>query len=160
MNIAQLSSRPVIRAPRSCGLREAAILMRQHHVGALVVTGDAPDDGEVVGIVTDRDLVLKALAQGIGPDEAELADVMSDDFATIEQSADVQAALAVMRENGVRRLGVVDEDGSVVGFVAFDDLVTGFAAAFAGLAHVIETEREREVDENEDAEEPIDVTED
>lgn len=56
--------------------------MRQHHVGALVVTDDAPDHYRAIGIVTDRDLVLQAIAEGIAPDEATLSDVMTEGLVT------------------------------------------------------------------------------
>ena len=148
MNLERISSRPVVRAPSSCRLQEAAGLMRRHHVGALVVTDDAPDEGRVLGIVTDRDLVLKAIAEGIGPGEATLGDVMTEGLATVERGADVRAAMETMRTNGVRRLGVTDGDDVIVGFVSFDDLVTGLATEFTSLAGIIETEREREVEEN------------
>jgi CBS domain-containing protein len=151
MNLERISSRPVVCAPRSSSLQDAADLMRRHHVGALVVTNDAPDERLVLGIVTDRDLVLNAIAQGIGPGEATLADVMTEGLATVERSADVRAAMEAMSANGVRRLGVTDDDGIIVGFVSFDDLVTGLAAEFISLAGIIQTEREREVEENADA---------
>jgi CBS domain-containing protein len=151
MKLERISARPIVRAARSCRLQEAADLMRRHHVGALVVTDDPPDEHRVLGIVTDRDLVLKAMAEGIGPAEAMLSDVMTEGLATVERTADVRAAVETMRVNGVRRLGVTDDDGIVVGFVAFDDLLTGFAVEFASLAHIIEAEREREVEQELDA---------
>ncbi|HTT13536.1 MAG TPA: CBS domain-containing protein [Burkholderiaceae bacterium] len=150
MNLDQISSRAVVRAERSCRLQHAAGLMRKHHVGALVVTDDPPNEGEVVGIVTDRDLVVKALAEGIGPGEATLSDVMTDGLATVERDADVRQAIEVMRENGVRRLGVVDDEGVVVGFVSFDDVLAGIAEEIATLAGVLKSEREREVEDNPD----------
>ena len=64
MTVGQIRSRDIVRAPRSCSLLEAVVLMRQHHVGALLVTDDAPNEKQVVGIVTDRDLVLPRSAPG------------------------------------------------------------------------------------------------
>ncbi|HUL62996.1 MAG TPA: CBS domain-containing protein [Burkholderiaceae bacterium] len=147
MNLEQISSSPVVRAPRSCRLQQAAELMRAHHVGSLVVTDDAPNEERIVGFVTDRDLVLKAVAEGIGPADAMLADIMVEGLLTVARDADVGVAVETMRENGVRRLGVVDEDGVVIGFVSFDDVLAGVAEEIAGLAAILESEREREVEE-------------
>jgi len=148
MNLEQISSRTIVRAPRSCRLREAAEMMRRHHVGALIVTDDEPHDGNAIGIVTDRDLVLQAMAEGIGPDEATLADVMTEGLATIEQGAEIQAAIKTMRDNGVRRLGVKADGGALVGVVAFDDLVAALAAQFTYLAGIIQNERAREIEQS------------
>jgi CBS domain-containing protein len=152
MNLEQISSRPVIRAPRSSSLRQAALLMRRHHVGALVVTDDPPQQRSVVGFVTDRDLVLQAAAEGIGPDDATLADVMTEGLVTIERGAGAHAAMEAMRQNGVRRLGVTDDNGVVVGIVSFDDLVAAVAVELASLAGVIESEREREAQQDDSGE--------
>ena len=147
MKLERISSRPVVRAARSCTLQEAADLMRRHHVGALVVTNDVPNQHRVLGIVTDRDLVIKAMAEGTAPGAATLADVMTEGLATVKQTADVRSAVELMRVNGVRRLGVTDEAGVVVGFVSLDDLLTGFATEFASLARIIEAEREHEFEQ-------------
>ena len=151
MNLERISSRPVIRAPRSSTLRDAADLMRRHHVGALVVTDDAPNDHRVAGIVTDRDLVLKAVAQGISPTEATLDDVMSEGLATVKGQADVRTAMEVMRAHGVRRLAVTDEAGAVTGFVSFDDVVAALAAEMTTLARIVEAEQEHEANREADA---------
>lgn len=162
MNVGQIRSRNLVRAPRSTLLLQAAILMRQHHVGALLVTEDPPDQARVVGIVTDRDLVLRAMAMGIGPGDASLADVLAGGFATIEADAGLRDAVEAMRREGVRRLGVTDERGELVGLVSFDDIVDAIAARFAqsaarandlavaaemeALAGILRTERVREED--------------
>jgi len=160
MNVGQIRSRHIVRAPRSCRVGEAAALMRQHHVGALLVTNDVPDDARVVGIVTDRDLVLQVLALGLGPGDAALGDVMSTDLATVGADAPLHEAIEEMRRHGVRRLGVTAEDGDLVGLISFDDVLDAIAAQVAGsakdaselamaadleaLAGVLRTERERE----------------
>lgn len=163
MNVGQISSRNIVRVPRSCNLQRAAGLMRDFHVGALIVTDDEPDDDRAVGIVTDRDLVLHALAEGVGPNEAVLSDVMTEGLATIEHSADIHAAMERMREHGVRRLVVTAEDGSLVGVASLDDVIDALSAQYASsattahelalaseletLAGIIWNEREREVEE-------------
>jgi predicted transcriptional regulator len=84
------------------------------------------------------------MADGIGPDEATVADVMTEGLATVNQSDDLQAALQAMRDNGVRRLGVTADGGALVGIVSFDDVVRALAGELGDLAGIIRTERERE----------------
>jgi len=148
MDLEQISSRTIVRAPRSCRLREAAQLMKTHHVGALIVTEDPPEDTRVAGIVTDRDLVLKAMADGIGPEDAMVSDVMTEGLVTLSANAGVHAAVEAMRANGVRRLGVTAADGTLLSIVSLDDVVGAMAAELAGLAGVIRIEREREIEQS------------
>lgn len=163
MTVADIRSRNIVRAPRSASLREGALLMRRHHVGALLVTDAAAGEERVVGIVTDRDLVLQATAAGIGPDDGTLGEVMSSDLATIAADAPWHDAVEEMRRQGVRRLGVTVGD-ELIGLVSFDDVIDAIAARVAGsakdpndlamaaeleaLAGILRTEREREQSRN------------
>jgi len=98
--------------------REAAELMRVHHVGAIVVTdGDRP-----VGIVTDRDIALRLVANNRDPG-VPVREIMSPNLALLRDSDSIDQAVTVMRRHGVRRLPIVDEDGALVGLVALDDLL-------------------------------------
>lgn len=162
MTVGQICSRSLVRAHRSLRLQPAAQLMRQHHVGALLITDDPPDDGRVLGLVTDRDLVLRGLALGKGPNDLALGDVLSGGLVTIAAEAGLRDAVEAMRREGVRRLGVTDERGELVGLVSFDDIVDALAARLAqsavqptdlavaaeleALAGVVRTERVREED--------------
>lgn len=162
MNVGQIHSPNLVRVPRSGSLHQAALLMRQHHVGALLVTADPPDNARVIGIVTDRDLVLRGLAMGIGPGDAALGDLLTGGLVTIDAEAGLRDAVEVMRREGVRRLGVTDQRSELVGLVSFDDLVDAIAARFAqsaanasdlavaaemeALAGILRTERVREED--------------
>lgn len=96
---------------------EAAKKMKEADTGALLVT----DDDELKGIVTDRDIVVKAVAEGKDPDDVDVDDICSTDPKTIEPDADVRDAVKKMRDADVRRLPVVD-DGKPVGIVSLGDL--------------------------------------
>jgi CBS domain-containing protein len=93
--------------------------MRDLDVGAVVVM----ENDRPLGIVTDRDIVVRALAGGRGLDAATLGDICSRDLATVPAGASVEDALGVMAARGVRRLPVTIARGSVVGIVSIDDLV-------------------------------------
>ena len=123
----------------------AAAMMHKYHVGALLVTGDEPHDNTVVGFVTDRDIVVQAVAQDISPREVTVGDVMTPVVATIQASADLHEALEMMRSAGIRRLVVTDDDNRIAGFLSLDDVIDGLAAEMASLAALLKTEHRREV---------------
>lgn len=95
---------------------EAARIMRDSGVGAVLVVRD----GALGGVVTDRDLVVRALAEGAGP-EAPVGPLCSERLIGVEASQDVAEAEQLMRENAVRRLPVV-EGGQIVGMLSLGDL--------------------------------------
>jgi CBS domain-containing protein len=115
-------------------VHDAALLMEQAGVGALaVVEGD-----HLVGIVTDRDLVRRAMAKGLTL-EARVDGVMSAPVLTIDARADLRDAYALFRTNAVRRLPVV-RDGQFVGMVTVDDLLVGLAGDLADLVRPVTAE--------------------
>jgi CBS domain-containing protein len=105
-----------ITVPTTETLRGAAARMAADNIGDVVVQ----DDGRVTGIVTDRDLVVRGLAEGLGAD-ALVGEVASRNVAAVHPADDVGTAVRTMREAAVRRLPVVDGD-RVVGVVSIGDL--------------------------------------
>jgi CBS domain-containing protein len=95
---------------------ETARIMRDTHVGAVLVV----NEGALSGVVTDRDLVLRGLAEGEGPD-SPVGPLCSGDLIGVAADADVYQAEQLMREHAVRRLPVIDE-GQVVGIVSIGDV--------------------------------------
>ena len=145
MNVDRIFTQNAIRIPRSATLADAAALMRDHHVGALLVTEDAADNHRVLGIVTDRDLVIQAVAEGVAPRECTVGEVMTRALATVQRSADLREALEAMRRNGVRRLAVVDGIGEPVGMVSMDDILAALGTELASLAAVVRSELDHEI---------------
>jgi CBS domain-containing protein len=101
----------------SDSVEDAAKRMRDEDVGALLVV----EDEELKGIVTDRDIVVKAVAEGDKPGKAKIEDVCTADTTTVEADASIDDAIKAMREADVRRLPVV-EDGKPIGIVSLGDL--------------------------------------
>ncbi|HEX6206856.1 MAG TPA: CBS domain-containing protein [Actinomycetota bacterium] len=99
-------------------LVDAAQLMRREDIGDVLVTRD----GRCTGIVTDRDIVVRAIAKGKLPGETPLSEVASEDVVTLSPSDAVAQAVAEMRDKAIRRLPVVDEEGRPVGIVSIGDL--------------------------------------
>ena len=150
MNVSDVYTRGVVATLRSSNLHDAAILMRDFHVGSLIVTDDDPLAGRAVGIVTDRDIVVQALASGADPNEMLVTAVMTPQVEGIAETADRHKALHKMRSLGVRRLAVRGTGGAVVGILAFDDVVDALAVEVGRIADVIRTEREHEVEDVEE----------
>ena len=116
--VADVMTRRVVYLPGDTMLDEAAQAMRDQAIGDVVVTNGPT----MSGIVTDRDIVVRALAEGLPPQTTTLASIASPELIMIEQSAGVEEAVQAMRERGVRRLLVCDGDRKVVGIISLSDL--------------------------------------
>lgn len=129
---------------RDLSILGAARMMRQQHTGDLIVVDTDDDERTPVGIITDRDIVVDVLAQGGDPSKISVGDVMTSRLAIASGSEDVSQALSRMREHGVRRMPIVDDEGSILGIVTLDDLLKLHVEAGAALLEVISKEQTRE----------------
>jgi CBS domain-containing protein len=107
----------LVTCPPSAPLKDAAGYMRDRDIGDVLVV----DDGSICGIVTDRDIVVRCVAEGGDPRSAKVGDVCSADLTTISSDAPIEEAARIMRDNALRRLPVVDR-GKPVGIVSLGDL--------------------------------------
>ena len=144
MTIGDICKREVITASVDMDAQEAARLMREHHVGDLVVVEQRAGRPVPVGIVTDRDLVLEVLAQRVDPDSITLRDIMSESLQTAPDDDDLPNVLRLMSSEGVRRVVVTDRNGALEGILALDDLVSEFSEQLALLSRLIEREQKAE----------------
>jgi CBS domain-containing protein len=111
-----MTSNPVSLPPDATAT-EAAKQMRDNDTGAILVT-----EGEKLrGILTDRDIVVRDVAEGVDPDECKISDICSTDPQTLSPDQAVEEAIRMMRDNAVRRIPVV-EDGIPVGILSIGDL--------------------------------------
>lgn len=136
MPIGEFCNREVVFAYSTNTVREAALLMRQYHVGDLVIVQEN-GKRKPRGIVTDRDIVIGIVAQGLDPNVLTVGDVMSPELITARQDQGVFETIQQMRYRGVRRLPIVGEEGELLGIVAIDDLVGLLAEEMGELAKVI-----------------------
>ena len=144
MNIGSICSRRIVTIDSKATLAQAAAQMRDRHVGALVVTTASPEGPRVAGVVTDRDLVVHVLAQGVEGGGFAIADLANRRIASVSEKDDTSLALDVMREFGVRRLLVTGDEQQLVGIVSLDDLAAACASDMDRLARVIRSGLERE----------------
>ena len=146
MSIGEICNRDVVFTLKSSTVQEAAQLMRQHHVGSLVVVEDGADPRKPVGVVTDRDLVVELVAENVSVDQVSIGDVMSDTVESAREDEGVWDVLRRMRQKGVRRMPVVDADGALAGIVTMDDAVDLLAEELSDLAKLMSRERQRELE--------------
>ncbi len=147
MKVDRIYTRNAIGISRGDTLQEAAAAMRRFHVGSLLVFEKSEGRAELVGIVTDRDLVLLAMADGLDAAKVAVEKVMTPVVASVPEGADILEALERMRGAGVRRLLVTTERGDPAGVVAIDDIVDGLAAELASASALMKTEIHREIAE-------------
>lgn len=97
---------------------EAARIMKQENAGVVPVT----ENGRLTGMVTDRDIAVRVVAEGKDPQSTTVREVASTDLVTVDPQQDLDEALRLMAQHQVRRLPVVEEDGRLVGVVAQADV--------------------------------------
>ena len=119
MSLRRYVKRVVTLSPRA-SIVEAAQQMGAHSVGAVVVISD---DGRPIGFLTDRDIVLRVIAEERDVARTSIADVMTRGTAYLSHDATIEEATEIMRDCGMRRLPLVDEAGRVDGMVSLDDIV-------------------------------------
>jgi CBS domain-containing protein len=140
MTIEAIMSRPVATLSPSATCAEAARRMRRENVGSVVIE----DDGVPIGMVTDRDLALRVIAEELDAGSVTVAQVMSafPAFpAFLTPRRDVRAALDAMLDMGVRRLPAVNAKGRVIGIVSLDDILIELADELGMVRRLLQLER-------------------
>ena len=144
MTIGTICNRDTVFTTRNSSIVDAAQLMRDHHVGDLVVVDEQAGRRVPVGIVTDRDLVIEILARQVEPGSVTIGDIMSSELVTARESDGLFDTLQRMRAKGVRRVPVVDAGGALAGIVAVDDFLDLLAEEISALARLVSREQARE----------------
>ena len=144
MTVGEVCNREVIIAYRTENMTGIAKLMRNAHVGSVVVACRNEGITQPLGIITDRDLVLEVLAQEVDPNKIYAEDVMSLALHCVKESDSTWAAISLMRNKGVRRIPVLDDAGSLVGILALDDVVELLADELNNLVSLVGREQRKE----------------
>jgi len=144
MTIGKVCNREVVFVHQQASVPEAARLMREYHVGDLVVIKEKTGKRVPVGIITDRDIVLEVIAEGVDMDDVSVGDIMSDKLVTARESDGLPETIKLMRDKGIRRLPVVNDDNELVGILSVDDLIDLFSEQIVDLARLIAREQGRE----------------
>ena len=145
MTVGEICNRHVVVAPKTEKIIDAARRMRTSHVGALVIVENRNGRHIPVGIVTDRDIVVGVVS---GDPEHILSvlasDIMSEDLVTAKEHDSVESALKKMEEHGVRRVPIVDVDGTLVGILTLDDILQYLTGQQSELVALVAREQRHE----------------
>ncbi|MBN2429007.1 MAG: CBS domain-containing protein [Deltaproteobacteria bacterium] len=123
MKTGEFCNREVVIASQDLTVLEAAKLMRQYHVGNVVVVEKKENRSVPVGIFTDRDIVIELLAKDIDPALFSIGEVMTFELTTAWENDDIIDTVKKMKLRGIRRIPVVDEKGFLTGILALEDVI-------------------------------------
>ncbi|MBS0485301.1 MAG: CBS domain-containing protein [Proteobacteria bacterium] len=144
MSVGEICNREVIVIQRDATVVEAAKLMRQYHVGAVIVVEKRDGRQVPVGVVTDRDLVIEVVATELDENVITVGDIMAQEVFTIKESAASYEAIELMRRRTARRLPVVDDAGELTGILTLDDALQLLSAELLDLAKLVRYEQKKE----------------
>ncbi len=146
MNAGELCNREVITSTRDASIAQVAQIMRDKHVGCVVITDEIAGHISPVGILTDRDLVVEVLAQNVKLDEICAGDIMSFALLKVNEDETVSDVACRMRARGVRRVPVVSSGGDLTGILALDDILVHLSEELSLLSTAIRREFQQETD--------------
>lgn len=142
MSVGRICSRVVVTASPNENITTAARRMADQDVGTLVVVeGGHPTKG--VGILTDRDIIIRCVATRLDPGETTIADVMSSPVHTVDEHTPIEDAVARMGRAATRRLVVTGEDNSVAGLLSLDDILEVVAGESEAIGRLLQQQKPR-----------------
>jgi len=136
MRIGGIATLEAVHCKREASVLEAALLMRKHHVGDLIVVDEVAGALSPVGMLTDRDIVVSLVAEGLDATIIEAGDIMSPELLAASEDADVHETIERMRFKGVRRMPVINASGNLVGIISVDDLMEFLAEEMTELSRI------------------------
>lgn len=144
MTAGEYCNREVVITEQDTSITQAAMLMREFHVGSLVVIQKQGEVNVPIGIVTDRDLVIEVIAQRVPVESVTVDDVMSRDLVKVDEQKTLIDTLQLMLKRGVRRVPIVDGQGSLQGILTADDAIELMAESMSDLAKLVNQELTQE----------------
>ena len=139
-----LCTRTTVVASPSLPLTECARLMREQHVGSIVVVDDTLLGNIPVGMLTDRDIVTAVVAKDVDVHTLQVGDVMSSDLVTVRETDSLLNTLEVMRRHGVRRVPVTEARGVLQGVLSLDDVTEVLGEQITALVQALTSGQRRE----------------
>ncbi len=126
----------VVTIPLGTSIAESAKLMKQKNVGSVVII----DDSKPVGILTDRDIAVRVVAEGKDPESTKVSEVMTENPETLNEDLGLFQALERMKEVGVRRFPIVNDRGELVGIITLDDVLYILGKEMSDVATILKKE--------------------
>ena len=146
MSVGDICRRDVVTITPDAGLCDAARVMREQHVGFLVVVGTTAEHGDrqVQGVLTDRDIVVTVVGRDAEPKDLKVMDIMSRNPLLIAEGDSVAGALGLMRADSVRRVPVVGNRNQLVGVLSIDDVLDVLANQLSTISGALRGEQAHE----------------
>ena len=144
MRVGEYCNREVVVVEEDGSITETARVMREYHVGDVIIVRSQHGKQMPKGILTDRDIALEIVAKSADPEIVRAGDAMSYDLTTVNEDDDLMHAIEIMRDKGIRRLPVVDIDEALVGILTVDDVLDLFSEVFIDIVHLVDQQRRRE----------------
>lgn len=138
MKVGDLCDRKPVTVSASAAASDAAWLMCEEQIGAVVVTAAGADGQVAIGMLTDRDIVFAQLDRAADLGQLRIGDIMSGDPLVLSEDLSVGEAIHRLRDRRVRRAPVIGSRGELVGVISFDDLLAQVAGNLRALAHLAE----------------------
>jgi len=146
MKASDFCKREVVVIEKDASVFEAAQLMREMHVGSVVVVESEGDRRIPLGVLTDRDIVVEFVSQNLSTTDVAVGDAMSYELVTIDENATLFDVIERMSECAVRRMPVINAQGGLVGLVASDNALELLAEQLTDLAMLVALQQRREAD--------------
>jgi predicted transcriptional regulator len=144
MRVGDYCKHDVVTVDADSDIVEAASLMRNEHVGLLVVFAPGDTTRKPLGVLTDRDIVVQVTARGVDPRKVTVADIMSRKPIMAVEADDLNEAVQGMRISGVRRIPVVKHDGTLTGILAMDDVLEVLTGMLCDVSGTVRNEQRQE----------------
>jgi CBS domain-containing protein len=144
MTVGTVCNHNVATIGASESIVDAAVRMREEHVGNLIVVERRGSGRAPIGILTDRDIIVGVVAKRVSPDSLTVGDAMSREPLTVREEDALESALREMQRCGVRRAPVVGHRGELVGVLSIDDVIQHLSQQLNRLANLIRLEQDVE----------------
>ncbi|MBF8302296.1 MAG: hypothetical protein HW396_577 [Candidatus Dadabacteria bacterium] len=139
MSLGNMCRKEIVCVNLGTNVKEAAKFMEEKNVGSIIVVGG----GKPVGIVTDRDILLRVVNKGLDPEKSSVDDVMTKEIVTLKEGMGLFEALEQVKGKGIRRFPIVDARGNLKGIMTLDDIIYLLGKEMADVASIIEREGPR-----------------
>ena len=144
MKVGEHCKRYAVSISGAADVVEAAKLMREEHVGFLIVYKDKDELRKPIGVLTDRDIVLQVLAREVQPRSVTVEDVMTRQPLVANEADELGEVLQAMRTAGIRRVPVTDIRGGLTGIIALDDAIDVITGLLCDITGSIKSEQRQE----------------
>jgi CBS domain-containing protein len=137
MSIKDICGRQVVTATKDASVNEVAKLMKKHNVGNVVIIDNQVTTNKPIGILTDRDITMKIVAEDVDARQISAGDIMTENLLLLHGNQSINEAIDMMCAKGVRRAPISDDTHKIIGIASIDDLFILLAEEMGSLSKLI-----------------------